>query len=176
MATIQLKLMAALPPELRDRAGRIAERFHLDAPSWHRGADQTPQLAGIAEAVRAQRNIRISHLRWALPQQLTRTVEPYGLVLKAGRWYLVVTTAGSLRTYRVARIADLELLDATFERAPGFDLASCWHDHLRHFDEHRHVGHATLRLSPGAFARLPEIAEPAVVTAARRSVQPDTRG
>src|SRR5690349_24913486 len=35
VAAVQLKLMAALPAELRDRAGRIAERFHLDTPSWY---------------------------------------------------------------------------------------------------------------------------------------------
>ena len=32
MATAQLKVMAALPEELRTRAVRVQERFHLDAP------------------------------------------------------------------------------------------------------------------------------------------------
>ncbi len=45
----QLKLMAALPAELRDRAGRVAERFHLDAPSWYRDADSSPHLSGVAD-------------------------------------------------------------------------------------------------------------------------------
>src|SRR5215212_8455669 len=45
LAAAQLKLMAALPPELRSRAGRIRERFHLDAPSWFQEADQPPDLA-----------------------------------------------------------------------------------------------------------------------------------
>ncbi|APA99317.1 putative HTH-type transcriptional regulator YobV [Nocardia seriolae] len=37
-----LEVMSALPPELRDRAGRIAQRFHLDAPGWYTEAEPTP--------------------------------------------------------------------------------------------------------------------------------------
>ncbi|WP_369028897.1 helix-turn-helix transcriptional regulator, partial [Nocardia farcinica] len=32
LATAQLKVLAALPPELRGRATRVAERVHIDAP------------------------------------------------------------------------------------------------------------------------------------------------
>jgi predicted DNA-binding transcriptional regulator YafY len=171
----QLKLMAALPPELRDRAGRVAERFHLDAPSWYRDADSVPHLAGVAAAVWDQRVIRIRYLRWEKPQQITREVEPYGLVFKAGRWYLVAA-ATTKRTYRISRILHFETLDATFERDTAFDLASYWEAYLQQFDQRRHVDRATIRLSPKALARLPEVAEPAVVEAARRTIQPDTDG
>jgi predicted DNA-binding transcriptional regulator YafY len=172
----QLKLMAALPPELRDRAGRVAERFHLDAPSWYRDADSAPQLGGVATAVWDQRVIRIRYLRWEKPHQITREIEPYGLVFKAGRWYLVAAAGATTRTYRISRILDLEPLDATFERDGTFDLARYWEEYLRHFDQRRLVASATIRISPGALARLPEVAEPAVVEAARRTTQPDTHG
>ena len=172
----QLKLMAALPPELRDRAGRVAERFHLDAPSWYRDADSAPQLGGVAAAVWDQRVIRIRYLRWEKPQQITREIEPYGLVFKAGRWYLVAAAGATKRTYRISRILDLETLDATFERDSTFDLATYWEEYLRHFDQRRNVDSATIRISPRALARLPEVAEPAVVEAARRTTQPDTHG
>lgn len=48
-AAVQLKLMASLPAELRDRAGRIAQRFHLDAPRWYHEADRTPHLGAVAD-------------------------------------------------------------------------------------------------------------------------------
>lgn len=172
----QLKLMAALPPELRDRAGRVAERFHLDAPSWYRDADRAPHLASVANAVWNQRAIRIRYLRWDEPHQITRDVEPYGLVLKAGRWYLVAAATNSKRTYRISRIIDCEVLDTSFERDSGFDLASYWQQYLHQFDQRRHIDRASIRFSPAAFAQLLEAAEPAVVDAARQTAQPDDRG
>jgi predicted DNA-binding transcriptional regulator YafY len=172
----QLKLMAALPEELRDRAGRVAERFHLDAPSWYRDADSTPHLVAVADAVWNERAIRIHYLRWARPQEVIRVVEPYGLVFKAGRWYLVATACNATHTYRISRIFGVEPLDTRFERDPSFDLASYWQEYLRTFEDRRHVDHAVVRLSPDAFARLPEVAEPGVVDAARRSAEPDEEG
>jgi predicted DNA-binding transcriptional regulator YafY len=67
-------------------------------------------------------------------------------------------------------------LSITFERDPRFDLASYWQQYLRSFEERRHVDHAVVRLSPDALARLPEVAEPSVVDAARRSAEPDEQG
>jgi predicted DNA-binding transcriptional regulator YafY len=168
--------MAALPAELRERAGRVAGRFHLDAPSWYRAADSSPHLVAVADAVRKERAICIHYLRWAKPQEITRVVEPYGLVLKAGRWYLVAAAGSATRTYRVSRILDVQPLDVTFERDPGFDLASYWQQYLRSFDERRHAGHAVVRMSPDALARLPEVAELSVADAARRSAEPDGQG
>jgi predicted DNA-binding transcriptional regulator YafY len=172
----QLKLMAALPEELRDRAGRVAERFHLDAPTWYRDADSTPHLASVADAVWNERAIRINYLRWATPQEVVRVVEPYGLVFKAGRWYLVAATNSTTHTYRVSRIFDVQRLDNGFERDPSFDLESYWQGYLRSFEDRRHVGQATVRLSPDAFDRLPEVAEPSVVEAARSTAEPDEEG
>src|SRR5438034_2717540 len=114
LAAAQLKLLAALPPELRSRAGRVRERFHLDAPGWFREADQPPHLAAIADAVWNQHRIRIRYDRWeahaggARLNDVTRTLEPLGLVLKSGVWYLVAHADGQLRTYRVSRVLDLE--------------------------------------------------------------------
>lgn len=176
VTAVQLKLMAALPEELRDRAGRVAERFHLDAPTWYRDADNTPHLAAVADAVWNERAIRIHYLRWAKPHEVIRVVEPYGLVFKAGRWYLVATANNATRTYRVSRIFGVEPLDATFERDPSFDLANYWQRYLRTFEDRRHVDHAVIRLSPDAFARLREAAEPSVVAAAQRSAEPGEEG
>jgi predicted DNA-binding transcriptional regulator YafY len=54
-----------------------------------------------------------------------RVVDPLGVVLKAGAWYLVGRRDGETRTYRVSRIDGLALLDR-FERPDDFDLAAYW--------------------------------------------------
>ncbi|MEV0702059.1 YafY family protein [Saccharopolyspora sp. NPDC050389] len=177
VAAAQLKLMAALPVELRDRAERITERFHLDAPAWYRGADRTPHLTEVADAVWNNRAVQIRYLRWAEPHETTRTVQPYGLVLKAGRWYLVAGAAERIRTYRISRIVDLRVLDERFARPTGFDLAAHWQAYLEQFDARRHQGEATVRLSPHALDRLSHLVEPAVAQAARRTAEaPDADG
>ncbi|GLW08126.1 transcriptional regulator [Microtetraspora sp. NBRC 13810] len=176
VAEAQLKLMAALPAELRERAGRLRERFHLDTPSWYHDPDPTPHLPAVADAVWHQRRLRLSYRRWEAPHEVTRTVEPHGVVLKAGRWYLVARRAEGFRTYRVSRIRELEPLEETFDRAEGFDLTGYWRAYLDDFDTRRHRDRAVLRLSPGGLRRLPDLAEPAVARAARETAERDPDG
>ncbi|MEV8442842.1 YafY family protein [Actinosynnema sp. NPDC051121] len=146
VAAAQLKVLAALPPELRSRAARIRERFHLDAPGWFRGNEGTPHVAAIAEAVWQQRRLRIRYVRWA-QVEVERTVEPLGLVLKAGNWYLVARTEG-LRTYRVSRVLELTALDEAFDRPEGFDLADYWADWSERFEQRMYPLRVTVRMTP----------------------------
>jgi predicted DNA-binding transcriptional regulator YafY len=89
LAAAQLKIMAALPPELRARAGRVRERMHLDVPGWFQEVERPRHLAGIADAVWNQRVIDVRYIRaGSARREVTRTLEPYGLVLKTGVWYL----------------------------------------------------------------------------------------
>ncbi len=55
-----------------------------------------------------------------------RIVAPYGLVAKAGVWYLVAGVAGEIRTFRVSRIQDAAPTEERFDRPADFDLASYW--------------------------------------------------
>ncbi|MBB6380787.1 putative DNA-binding transcriptional regulator YafY [Pseudonocardia eucalypti] len=154
LAATRLKLLAALPAELRERAGQLADCFHLDAPGWYRDREHVPRLAELAEAVWQRRPVRLRYLRWAQPHEIERTVRPLGLVVKAGTWYLVAQ-AERIRTYRVSRILELAVLDDTFDRPTGFDLAAYWTDYLDQFDRRRHRATAKLRVTPGALTHLP---------------------
>ena len=166
----QLKLMAALPAELRDRAGRIRERFHLDAPGWYRQSDLVPHLLAVAEAVWSQHRITIRYRRWEAPREVVRTLDPYGLVLKGGRWYLVAASKNTPRTYRVSEILELHPLDEPFERPSGFQLAAYWQSYLDEFDRRRHRGEATIRLSPRGLERITDLFGHLAARAARANV------
>ncbi|MGP4096681.1 helix-turn-helix transcriptional regulator [Nonomuraea sp. KM90] len=167
----QLKLMAALPVELRDRAGRIQERFHLDAPTWYRDREPATYLPAVADAVWNERRIQVRYRRWKAPQEVERRLEPYGLVVKAGRWYLVARS-DDVRTYRVSQILDLHPLPEGFTRPEGFDLAAYWQGYLAEFEARLRWGEAVVRLSPRGLQRLADLMTPGVVAAARESAQP----
>ncbi|WP_441250220.1 helix-turn-helix transcriptional regulator [Kitasatospora sp. McL0602] len=154
LATAQLKLRAALPPELRRHAGLVEERFHLDAPGWYGNADETPHLAAVAAAVWQRRAVRVRYRRWAAPTEVERRLEPYGLVLKAGHWYVVAGPGP--RTYRVDQILELTALDEPFEPPPGFELAAHWRAHVSGFQARLHTGEAVVRLSPRGITRIRE--------------------
>lgn len=150
LAATQLKLLAALPPPLRERAERIRDRFHLDAPGWLREAEAPPHLAAVADAVWAQRRVRTRYER-SNRHIVERTLEPLGLVLKAGTWYLVAAVPDSTtgpRTYRVSRMRTVTVLDETFERPAAFDLQAHWSDYQRDYERRIFRDEATIRLSP----------------------------
>lgn len=172
LTTAQLKLAAALPAEQRDQAGAIRQRFHLDSANWYAENDQVPTLSAVVDAVWRQRRIRVDYRRWAQPQRVVRTLDPYGLVLKAGRWYLVAAAGPLVRTYRVAQMSSVEVLESEFERPGDFDLAEHWAGYLKDFDARRHTDEAVLALSPGLLAQLPDLVEPTIARAARDTAQP----
>lgn len=170
MAAAQLKLRAALPSELAARVGRAERLFHLDAPGWFREAEEVPYLASAAEAVWQERRMWLRYRRWG-SVEVEREVDPLGLVLKAGTWYLVATAENRPRIYRVGRILDSTVLDAGFERPAGFDLAEFWQDRLATLAENTHPEHAVVRLSPRGYELL-FLLGPAVVRAAHEAAGP----
>jgi len=179
LAAAQLKLYAAMPEELRSRAGRVAERFYLDVPGWHRGIESLPTLSAVAEAVWASHRIRIRYERWG-QREVTRVVEPLGLILKAGNWYLAGRCEGTDRTYRISRVRELEDLGETFERPEDFDLSHYWQDWSEQFERRMFPRVATIRMSPRAQALVPFYAGAVGARALREALEggaePDADG
>lgn len=158
LAAAQLKVRAALPAELRDHADRVSGRFHLDAPGWYAEAEEVPYLPAVADAVWNNRVLNIVYRRWRTPTDVERRLEPYGLVLKAGRWYVVAGPGP--RTFRVDQILQLAECDEEFVRPDDFDLAAYWAAYQRDFHERLYQGEAVVRLAPGVtLARAVDVRE-----------------
>ncbi|MGW4638087.1 helix-turn-helix transcriptional regulator [Sphaerisporangium sp. NPDC004334] len=176
-AAAERKIEAALPADLRSSARRLREHLLFDAPGWYYDGDQVPHLPQVADAVWNKRVVTVLYHRWAEPTEVERTLEPYGLVLKAGKWYLVARCDGTLRTYRVSQILRLRVSQETFTRPDGFDLGGYWRDHLAGFRSRLVQGHAVIRLSPAGRERLAEVMSSAVTAAvADTAGPPDERG
>ncbi|MER5780383.1 WYL domain-containing protein [Streptomyces mobaraensis] len=174
LAAARLKLEAALPAGMGERARRVAERFHLDAPGWFRDAEPVPHLAAVADAVWRQRALRVHYRRWK--GEVHRELHPLGLVLKGGVWYLVARAEADIRTYRVSRVLGVEPLPGRFERPPGFDLAAVWAETSRRLEEARYQGEARLRVSPRVLRVLPAKFGAAGARAAAEAGAPDGDG
>lgn len=161
----RLKLLAALPAELREEAARTAAVFHVDAPAWYREPEQTPNLPLFVDAVLTRRVVDVLYRRWRAPQEVRRRLRPYGLVLKSGIWYLVAAAESRIGTYRVTQVLDAMLADERFDRPQDFDLGAYWTSYLDDFQTRRYTGSATIRMSPRGRRRLPDNLPPEVVRA-----------
>lgn len=171
MAAARLKVLAALPPELRSRASRLIERFHLDASGWFQGGEATPLLGVLSEAVWENRRVDVVYDR--NDRLVERSLHPLGLVLKAGIWYLVADSDGQFRTYRVARFRNATATEERFERPPNFDLAAHWSESTAAYEEHAERVEVTLRIAPDAISVLADLAGSAAVRAAERLTPPE---
>lgn len=154
-AAAEAKLLGAMPLPLRVGAQVWRSRLHVDAPGWFEKDSRTPQLVDVAKATLDGRRLRIEYRRAGATA--VRTLDPLGLVAKAGVWYLVAAHRGKVLSYRVSRIGRAEILDVPAVRPDDFDLASWWADSTAAFDRSLLRYPCRVRLSPAAWRALPAV-------------------
>jgi predicted DNA-binding transcriptional regulator YafY len=135
LTNARLKILSALPAELQERASRAERYFHLDTRGWFRAEDTVPHLTAIAAAT--WRGRRLSARYREGRKVVRRTLDPLGLVLKGGAWYLVARRSVGLRVYRVSRFTAVTVRDDGFDRPHGFELAAYWDEWSRSFESSR---------------------------------------
>ncbi|MFE0253403.1 helix-turn-helix transcriptional regulator [Streptomyces sp. NPDC059010] len=175
----RLKVSAALMPSVRDASRTAAQRFHLDAPNWFKEPKTPELLPAVADAVWDDRRIVARYRRGEGEQQrdVVRELEPYGLVLKAGVWYLCARVAGQgadrghgghsdhgghggHRVYRIDRFTAVEPGEERFERDEEFDLPAFWDERAEQFARSILRDEVVVRVSPGGVRRLPYAVDP----------------
>ncbi len=174
VAAARLKVLAALPSELRVRASRLVERFHLDAAGWFHASEEVPHLAVLADAVWESRRILITYRRG--DQAVERSLEPLGLVLKAGTWYLVANSEGQARTYRVSRISSAVASDEVVPRPQDFDLPAYWDESITAYERDAPRIAITLRIDPSVLGVLADAVGGQAVRQAERIPANDPEG
>jgi predicted DNA-binding transcriptional regulator YafY len=153
LANARLKILAALPAELQERAGRAGRYFHLDTRRWFRAEDTVPHLPTIAAATWQGRRLAT---RYRERRVVQRTLDPFGLVLKGGAWYLVARRSVGMRVYRVSRFASVRMREDAFERPEDFDLAEYWEEWSRSFEASVRQVEVKIRASDVVRRLLPE--------------------
>lgn len=163
-----IKLRAALPAMYRDTAEYARQRIYVDPTGWSQAEDSILFLRVIQQAVWQARKLRFTYQRGDC-DAVERLVDPLGLVAKGSVWYLVAAIDGDIRSYRVARVRDAEVLDEPCARPQDFDLAAHWEQSTAKFKAHLPRYQATVRVAPevfprlryaGRFARLEQVGEP----------------
>jgi predicted DNA-binding transcriptional regulator YafY len=127
------KLLAALPQIRKPSAERLRQRVHVDTAGWDRAALHAPHLAAVARAVLSERRLTMVYVR-SDNREVRRTVDPLGLVLKTGIWYLVGLSGRWDVVYRLSRVRSVEVLDQPSRRPYDFDLVGYWTQWLTDFE------------------------------------------
>jgi predicted DNA-binding transcriptional regulator YafY len=142
------KLLAALPEPSRPAAMGAQERVVVDPGGWRRPVEETGHLGTVQEAVWTDRKLRILYRAAGRSAARELAVDPWGVVVKAGVWYLVAALGSEPRLYRVSRVEEAEVLEQPSERPQGLDLEEVWRE-LRRRVEHAGPGvEVRLRVKP----------------------------
>jgi proteasome accessory factor C len=119
MQSAEKKLLTALGRDANE-AQNLATSTVVAEPD----AAVATHLRTLVTAAKKRERVRLTYASASRHQAETRPVDPYGIVHHAGEWYVVgfCHKRGDVRTFRIDRIASLELMGERFERPDNFDL------------------------------------------------------
>lgn len=124
------KLIQVLP----GRAGEQAALLRSTSVTARAGSRRRPDagLSGrIVGAVSTRRRVRIGYVS-AGGSPLTRLIDPWAIVARAGSWYLLCHDhqVDAVRTYRLDRVRQVDVLDETFTPPADLDPVEITERHL----------------------------------------------
>ncbi|MFI1222051.1 MULTISPECIES: helix-turn-helix transcriptional regulator [unclassified Streptomyces] len=126
LASALRKVMAALPAPHRPAAEETSRRVLVDPVRWMSGPRAAVDVAELHEAVLADVRLRLRYRHSGADTPSDYTVDPYGLVVKAGVWYLVADLDGDPRLFRADRVHTADATGDPVRRRAGAELAAVW--------------------------------------------------
>lgn len=146
------KIAGALPDLQRRAAEQARGRVLLDHNRWYRAEQPVALLALFRRAIWDNRQVRL-HYKDRAAAVTERIVDPFGLISKAGVWYLAARQAdGALRTFRVERVTSAQELSSQFARDEAFDLEAYWRSSQAAMERPEPSYEATLHVSSDGLA------------------------
>lgn len=115
------KIARVLPGAVRERVEMTGETLALDLAPTAPSAEGAVVVA-LRRAAQQQRRVRLRYRAWG-GQETERAVDPYGLVYRGYRWFMVghCHLRAGLRTFRLDRVLGAEVCAVTFDRPTDFD-------------------------------------------------------
>ncbi|WGW13436.1 WYL domain-containing protein [Saxibacter everestensis] len=138
LASAMRKLVDALPEGHQATASDVAQRFLVDPETdllaRRQDTEEVPDsiMIEVRRAVLAGHKLRI-HYAAVDRAAKWRTVDPIGLVTVRNKGYLLATTSGADRTYRLSRILAAEELPEPAQRPDKVDLGQVWQERSTRF-------------------------------------------
>lgn len=170
-----LKLSAALPDARRSDEAFVRERFHLDSGWWRQSEERVPHLQTIHQAVWQDRKLHAVY-RPMFAVEIERLLAPYGLVAKAGVWYVVCARNDAMQVHRVSGLLDVRLSDESFERSADFDLAAFWETWCTEYEALLSDFTVTVRVAPDFVPVMPRYFGNAIHAKIEEAGPPDGEG
>ena len=149
------KLSATVPAPALEQAEALASVVMVDRRRWFSSAEEVPLLPVLRDAATRKRRVALTYASGRSNADhpsppSNRTVDPYGLVENAGRWYLLAAHDGQPRTYRVSRIVAAEVLDEPADVPADFNLAEAWARQRAAFEQRGDACTITVAVHPSA--------------------------
>jgi predicted DNA-binding transcriptional regulator YafY len=124
------KIMRALPEPVAAQAEAV-RMTAASAPDRGAARPEPGTTAVLVQACSSRRLVRLGY-RSEAGAELQLEVEPWAVVVRHGRWYLLCwsKSAKAQRAYRIDRVHDVELLDGFFTPPAELDPVAMLEDHL----------------------------------------------
>jgi len=174
LMSARLKLAASLPTGISQEISAAAGRFHLDARGWFTARTRAPHLEALAAGVFGDLAVEARYRGKAGARSFR--LEPIGLVLKAGTWYVIAREGNVVRGYRADRFEYVTVTGQRFTRPAGFDLGAFWAAWREEFERGLPVVTVTVRARAGSAGRLRRVVESAHADEVHWDTPPDQAG
>ncbi len=124
------KIVKALPEPVAAQAEAV-RRSTAPAPDRAAVRPDAETTTALVHARSNHRQVRLGY-RTEAGSELTLEVDPWAVVVRHGRWYLLCWShpAGARRAYRIDRVTALEVLDHTFTPPADLDPVADLEAHL----------------------------------------------